>query len=163
MFSVNTIACSFKTTNCNNKEYRLMANNTEFVLRLSNNGDTPCDVEVYISDKFQGEWRIGAKKEIFIERPEHDNKIFTFNGSSIIDPKNEYISVLFKPARSDILHERTYNITSQIKHNFYLDEKIIYDDENLYQKYHKIKKLSNEEIDWDRSEKISINIVECTF
>lgn len=59
-------------------EYVGLNNNTEYKIKLSNQRDTICDVDLDLEGKHIGKWRINAHDSIVIERPANISQKFTF-------------------------------------------------------------------------------------
>lgn len=95
-----------------------MIHKTHYSLVMRNYGHTRCNARVEIDGKHQGTWRISGKDSISIERPAHDDGIFTFyklgtaEANAVVldgdDPNLGLIKVTFTPEKED-------EITSEIK------------------------------------------------
>ena len=58
--------------------YVLLPHGDTYGLCLRNSHDNRCDARVEIDGKHQGTWRINANGSITIDRPAHDDGLFTF-------------------------------------------------------------------------------------
>ncbi|MCI5220132.1 MAG: hypothetical protein D3914_13325, partial [Candidatus Electrothrix sp. LOE2] len=96
-----------------NSGYVAMKHNTKYALRLSNFGDLRCDAEVEIDGKPVGAWRVYPRNDIFIQRPIHDRRSFTFyklgtreaqEAKLVQSDKLGLISVTFKPEIRSLFH-----------------------------------------------------------
>lgn len=58
--------------------YVLLPHNTQYLLRLRNNGVNRCEAHVEVDGKHIGTWIIDSKQTISLERPTNSNKRFTF-------------------------------------------------------------------------------------
>ncbi|CAK8715836.1 hypothetical protein GKODMF_07420 [Candidatus Electrothrix gigas] len=91
----------------------VMRHNAQYALRLSNSGATRCDAEVEIDGKPVGSWRVYPRNDIFIQRPIHDRRSFTFyklgtreaqEAKLVQSDKLGLISVTFKPEIRSLFH-----------------------------------------------------------
>lgn len=93
-------------------KYVALAPGAEYQITLRNNHNTRCDAEVTIDDQVVGMWRIRPYSSITIERPEGENRRFTFvaetsriarqTGAQVGAEANGIIQVVFKPAKQTI-------------------------------------------------------------
>ena len=61
-----------------NGEYVALRNGSEYKIRLCNQRETRCDVDVHVDGEKIGSWRINPFDCIAIERPVDDSHMFTF-------------------------------------------------------------------------------------
>jgi hypothetical protein len=107
-YSVNVLSDrGVKNIDSNGHNYYALKHKSEYSLKLTNNHNTRCDVDVKIDGEIVGSWRMESFSTIEIERPSHINRKFTFLQENSSDAKNAgifsgkskngLITITFKP------------------------------------------------------------------
>lgn len=121
-FDIEIIAPSAHPLLHREGRYVSLTNGSEYALRLSNPGPTPCDISVYIDKKRVGQWRISPRDYIVIERPADISRKFTFFSEYSVEALstgavpgregNGLIQVIFKPGKDTLRASFRGEITS---------------------------------------------------
>ena len=91
--------------------YVEMVDSTQYIIKLGNFTNVPCDAEITIDGKYIGLFRVEKNSSVTLEHPSHDEGYFTFYTLSSFGGKQsklEYnselglISVIFKPEKENI-------------------------------------------------------------
>lgn len=164
-------------------KYVGLNNNSEYKIKLINQRDTICDVDVDLEGRHIGRWRINAHDDIVIERPAKINQKFTFfsetnrhaieAGVNIGGEQNGLLKATFypkKPYREEPVmipesvsyqSARSANVTSSIRRSsprgFKSGVTLLGDYSD--QQFDTTRRLRADEIDWSNKTTIYLRLV----
>lgn len=116
-FSLSIRANYLKSIDTNLGKYVALAHETNYSIKMYNNGDAKCDAKVTVDGMDVGTFRINPRSNIVIERPVNISKKFTFLKENSVEAKragiekhnsNGLISVVFIPEFQKYLGTFTY-------------------------------------------------------
>ena len=114
LFAVGIDSPSARAFHKNGYDYVALTNGSTYALKIFNNHDTRCDIEVFIDGEEVGKWIIHAHQHIRLERPANQARKFTFFKENSRVAKrtgvvsgayyNGLVSVIFKPQKHNIAY-----------------------------------------------------------